>query len=482
MPPIEPRALVRTMTVRFAKEDFRNRLREIADFALRYADHRLPKPDQHFGEEGGQAYIRTVWKGWKRAQICIVEELAQISKQRAVLEQLKKDARKNGNQELANSAGTTIGGLDHAEAILRTVANSMIWTMFLSRRWIVRRLWAGGQPVPVTSISRETTFFVDDVNESPDSVALMADITSLVNVGDVIVARLGPEYSEPDIIELKEGAINNRIVSMVGEYGTDPSDVPSEVLAGIDREIGPHGRKHFERVARQIRRARNFESLANDDVGADPETGAAMRNIGPELEVHTYDATLMEMMLAADKTGSAIDCIDGCLWVGVYYSAPTQDKPPNNFLREITGRGADGSFTVWNLRRVSTDPRLQPVFLRDLDLEAILDILLGDVQILVYIDWDAFFQQARQTGISARWTTREERKEITENYYQERAFRQDARIPVLEKDGAKVMLMGGVVARIVTEGLSPLCLLEIVHMQLRGWDQSDDNHGASSQF
>ena len=130
---------------------------------------------------------------------------------------------------------------------------------------------------------------------------------------------------------------------------------------------------------------------------------------------------------------------------------------------------------------MSTDPRLQPVFLRDLDLEAILDILLGDVQILVYIDWDAFFQQARQIGISARWTTRQERKEITENYYQERAFRQDARIPVLEKDGREIRLMGGVVARIVTEGLSPLCLLEMLHMQLCGWDQSDVSRAAAKR-
>ena len=92
--------------------------------------------------------------------------------------------------------------------------------------------------------------------------------------------------------------------------------------------------------------------------------------------------------------------------------------------------------------------------------------MLGDVQILVYIDWDAFFKQANQTGISARWTTRRERKEITENYYQERAFRLDARTPVLEKDGAELKLMGGAVGRIVNEGLSPLCLLEMIDMSL----------------
>ena len=441
-------------------------MRAITSFALRYASDRLPHPSQHSGQEEARAYIRTVWEGWKRAQICIVDELAQITMQQTVLEQLKKGSRKTRNHDLANSIGIAIRGLDHKETILRTVANSMLWTMFRSRRWIVRGLWAGGPPVPVTSISRETTLFFDDVNDSPDSVALMADITSLVNVGDVIVAHLGPEHPEPYIIELKEGAINDRIVSTVEEYGTDPAEVPPQVLDGIDREIGPHGRKHFERVARQMRRARNCESLANDDIGEDPETGAPKQNIGPELEVYTYDATLLEMMFAAAKTGSAVDCIDGCLWVGVYYSTPTQGELQENFLREIADRGAARSFPVWNLLRVSTDSRLQPLFLRDLAPESILDIMLGDVQILVYIDWDAFFKQANQTGISARWTTRRERKEITENYYQERAFRLDARTPVLEKYGTELKLMGGAVGRIVNEGLSPLCLLEMSQMSL----------------
>ena len=251
--------------------------------------------------------------------------------------------------------------------------------------------------MPVTSISCETTLFVDDVNDSPDSVALMADITSLVNVGDVIVAHLGPEHPEPYVIELKEGAINDRIVSIVvEEYGTDLAQVPSQVLDGIDREIGPHGRRHFERVARQMKRMRNFESLANDDLGEDPETGAPMQHLGPELEVDTYDATLMEMMFSAAKAGNAIGCIDGCLWVGVYYSTLTQGELQKNFLQEIADRGASVSFPVWNLLGVSTDPRLQPMFIRDLAPEYILDIMLGNVQVLVYMDWEAFSsKQAR---------------------------------------------------------------------------------------
>ena len=192
-----------------------------------------------------------------------------------------------------------------------------------------------------------------------------------------------------------------------------------------------------------------------------------MQNVGPELGVDTYDATLMEMMVSAAKAGSAIGCIDSCLWVGVFYSTPKQGELQENFLQEIAERGASASFPVWNLLRVSTDPRLQPMFLRDLAPDSILDIMLGKVQILVYMDWDAFFEQASQIGVCARWTTRKERREIIEEYYQETAFRRDGRTPVLEKDGAELKLMGGAVGRIVNEGLSPLCLLEMIQMSLR---------------
>ena len=197
------------------------------------------------------------------------------------------------------------------------------------------------------------------------------------------MAHLGPEHSEPYIIELKEGAANDRIVSIVEKYGTTPAEIPPNVLDGIDSEIGPHGRKHFERVARQTKRARNFESLANDDIGEDPETGFLKRHIEPELEVYTYDRKLMEMMLAAAKIGRYIGRIDDCLWVGVYYSTPEQGELQENFLQEIARDGASVSSAVWNLLGVSTDPRLQPMFLRDLAPEYVLDIMLGEVQILV---------------------------------------------------------------------------------------------------
>ena len=115
------------------------------------------------------------------------------------------------------------------------------------------------------------------------------------------------------------------------------------------------------------------------------------------------------------------------------------------------------------------------MFIRDLPAEYILDIMLGDVQVLVYMDWDAFFKLANQAGIHARWTTRKERNEITKDYYQETSFRQDGHIPVMERDGAQYMLMGGSFGRIVNEGLSPQTLLGMTYFSLRGWDVPQTN-------
>ena len=311
---------------------------------------------------------------------------------------LAKRPARNRDKSMARPLATAINKLNRQEAILRMIANSIVWTMFRMERWKVRWLWTAAPRVSITSIGTQTSSFVDDINGSPDSVALMTDITSLVGVGDVLVMDWA-HGGRPIIVELKSGATNSRIVSLVEAHQGDIEKVALHEL----EEIGPQARKHLERVARQTERKQNFESIANNDIGKDPETGAYLQNIGTEaMELDIYDPALDAMMSAAAKAGSVIECIDGCLWMGVYYHASLQDEPWQNFLPEITNRGASGSFRVWNVQQASMHPRMQPILLRAMSPESVYDILLGDALVLAYIDWDAFFQQANENGIDAQ--------------------------------------------------------------------------------
>ena len=464
------------------RQTLRNRLREIADLTLRCAIGKVPDPNQRPTQEEYHAFLREVWEDWKLAQGDIVKELLSIHAQRTTLQGLESKAHDSHDQALTNQLRTVGSNLDHTETILRSIANSMVWLMFYNRRWIVRRLWVrGSSPPPINSIGSETALFVDTVNSNPNSVALLSDITSLVGVGDVIVTDLRFSH-EPRIIELKGGATNERVISLVEEYGTDLQGVPPHVLESLADEVGPHGIKHFGRVARQKERAQNFESFANHDVGVDPETGGYARNFGPELGVDTYDAALRAMMLEAAHKDSVVKCVEECLWVGVYHRKNVSPGLKENFLQEVADRGGSVLCSVWNLQSACFDPRLQPLFLRDLDLESMLDIALGNVVVLIYIDWDAFFEQVRAAGISARWTTREEWKEIIASFYQERAFRSDGHVPIMEKDGRSFTSMGGHVGRIVNEGLSPRCLLGMIQSSFGPQDEDAEKTDARRQF
>ena len=174
--------------------------------------------------------------------------------------------------------------------------------------------------------------------------------------------------------------------------------------------------------------------------------------------------------------------MEDCLWVGVYRREAIGPGLRESFLQEVSDRGGSLLFNVWNLQSVCFDSRLQPLFLRDLELESILDIALGNVVVLIYIDWDAFLEQVRDAGISARWSTRAERKEIIENFYHERAFRSDGHLPVMEKDGRSFTSMGGHVGRIVNEGLSPRCLLGMIQSSFGPLDEATEKTDARQQF
>ena len=100
---------------------------------------------------------------------------------------------------------------------------------------------------------------------------------------------------------------------------------------------------------------------------------------------------------------------------------------------------------------------------------------LGFGLVLAYIDWDAFFQQANDRGINSRWTTRRERKGITETLgRQDQAFRRDGHTPVFGMGEVKYSPLGGAAQRIVVEGTSPRSSLQMIEEALRRWNESED--------
>ena len=101
------------------REVFKDRLREITDFALRHAQYSLPPLGPDSSKEDIEAYIKKVWEGWKWAQHLITEDLVYIHINRDVLQGLSRGARKNRDKSVGNLLATALKNLDHQEKILR---------------------------------------------------------------------------------------------------------------------------------------------------------------------------------------------------------------------------------------------------------------------------------------------------------------------------------------------------------------------------
>lgn len=470
------------MLQRFTHSEFKKRLRQIYNLAHANASNQFPHFDyRHATEEEWVAFRRSIWEGWKWAQHHIIEDLVYIAQCRQVAQSHLKIARRNRKSFLVKQISAFIADIDRQEAILRSLANSIIWGMYGLRRWLVRQLWAGSPSVPLTSINPSTAVIADDINDDFDSVAILTDITSFANIGDIIVLKGNSQDGGLSVIEVKDGQVNEHLMSLIQEYGPDIQDIPSETLSEIQERVNGDITEQAERLIRQIKRSRNYESLVNDDVGKDSVTGADLHLIGPVMEVEDYDIKLSGMLSAAAITGSVIDVVEGCLWIGVYFPTSGHRNSQQRFLEEITRRGATPGYPVWSLSSSVANPTMQPLFLRSLTQDSIVDILVGDVLVLVYVDLDALLVMARNLGMNTRWTTRQERRELTAEFHKELGFGRNGRTPVFEEGEAKFTMMGGTIGRLVFEGLAPSSLLKIIQRDLNRMKFGDiEDEGASA--
>lgn len=468
------------MLQRFTHSEFKTRFRKIYTLAHAHASNQFPRYDyRHPTQAERDDFQRAIRTGWKWAQRYIIEELTYIAQWKSIAQSNLKDARKKRKHSLVNQTAAFIADIERQEVILRSLANSIVWGMYGLQRWIVRRLWTATPPVPITSINPVTATIADGINDDAESIAILADITSLVSIGDIVTLHGISGNEIPRAIEVKDGQINERLMDLIDEFGPDIDRIPTEFLNELQESTHGDAVHQAERLIRQIKRGKNYESLVNDDFGKDPVTGADMRLLGPIIEIEDYDDRLRGLLSAVSVTQSAIGVVEGCLWIGVYVSTVVHGNLLDTFLNDIIARGANPGFPVWNLSRSVEYPSMQPIFLRSLPPDSIVDITVGDTIVLLYVDWETLFALARKSGIDARWTTRQERKENTERYYHEPGFRRDGHTPVFEKGEAKIMLMGGTIGRLVYEGIMPSSLVRIFERDLNrmNLDDSEEAQG-----
>ena len=186
--------------------------------------------------------------------------------------------------------------------------------MIEGKLYIARRFY---QNAPGSKNLEDTNYksvmlVADKINEKPDNFVLLTDITSYVQIGDLV----GVINGKRKLIEVKEGERNNEILEDINAVNN--SDLP----------ICEFFEKYKERPkdVEQIRRILKQEIVANDEIniintdsGHDPVTDRNIKIYTPkEATPYFYDELLDLEKQLMTRNFWAYTVVDSCLHIGLY--------------------------------------------------------------------------------------------------------------------------------------------------------------------
>jgi hypothetical protein len=99
------------------------------------------------------------------------------------------------------------------------------------------------------------------LNDDPRSLALIADLSTGIAIGDVLHFTVTEEPRlSLGLLEIKEGRANRAILELHDLFGANPAEFDA-ALRDFAERYGDHGTKQLERFARQLDRADTYHKL-----------------------------------------------------------------------------------------------------------------------------------------------------------------------------------------------------------------------------
>lgn len=335
------------------------------------------------------------------------------------------------------------------EVLFRGIADSIAWQMINGQLCYARRIYREQRQPNFNESSFETVVSAAKFmrERDPGSMPLISDITSFVQIGDLLVASPGKGIST---VEVKTGKENERIGKLLDFYQRSGCEQFREILTQTETK---HTVKQFERMRRQVSRMGFFGTLVNSGEGEDPDTGQKIAIPEPTVVIDTWDEALLDLIEQAEKKGWAYG-VQGSIFIGCYRGDNWLRAGHIAFLGALAGVGnIEEQFHVARLADCMSIPLAPPLFTRELAEETIFDLLFGRMHICIGLNVPQMIEDCEMTGMNARIATRKEMA----------SARQVGGNPVLldgkgvfiEHGGKGMLVLDGIILRAMFHGQRP---------------------------
>lgn len=432
-----------------SKEEFLNIVDDLTSLIRENAVNRLKL--NSFGEiqNNREKFISEVHKDFHKAQLKIGAGLINKEEELKKLQVDLKNARRKNDTKTVTEIKSEIIVINFRQSVYRKLADSIAWQLINGHHYIARRLFIH-QPSPIITSSNinDVMSRVNELNSNDtQSFALISDLTSFVQIGDILQNTPKGIY----IIEAKEGE-KNEIAREILDYLNLPDDINyDEVFPdSFDKKM----KEQVKRMHRQDVRAKRAKEVINKGIGKDPYSGRDIfiNEVNSDLE---YYYNVIEKLIDESKSKDwAYDVIDECLHIGAYRNKWLAYGPAalEYIIKETTGKVVKPINLLNNINIQIT----VPLFLKPFNSETLRNILSGEIMIYMSLDYEQVIRKFKALGVEAKWSSRKETHQLKEdNPEKQELITIDNQAISISNSNVSLHLGSGFFVRIVSDNLRP---------------------------
>ncbi|WP_431244397.1 hypothetical protein ACQ9BO_08815 [Flavobacterium sp. P21] len=328
------------------------------------------------------------------------------------------------------------------------IADGIAWQLIRGEIHVSRRLYIGESVKQLDSSNLEHAIKVSlEINESPENFALISDLTHFVQIGDLLTRT--PKGLA--IMELKEGSVNNKIADLVKKIhdtGFPLKDLEDEI-SNLDLNTN----KQLQRVLRQEERAFRAVEIINKDEGNDPKTGEKISVSTPKNRTEFYSHEFEKLFKKLESSIWAYDVIDrGCLHVGLYRD---EGRFMTGLIKDILDKKTTNHVII-DFVSIAGNVS-EPLFAKPLPPKLMIDILVGDIKLIIGLNIDALIQVFKDTGFEVELLSEKQTMKLKQREKMKVMFIINKRaIRLTNPENKKTMIVGGgIISKILYDSIYP---------------------------
>lgn len=253
-----------------------------------------------------------VHKGWKKSQKIVLKKILEIENEIKILKKDLKKAKSKHEREVVKKLNNEIRRTEYNKAKYQMVINSIVWNICGLDHHVIRRFFFDGD---INNISKDSiskcTEFINQTNKDKYKIAIYADLTTFVHVGDVII--FNPKTGLLEIKELKEGKVNETCREILTNASEENLSI-EQVATQLPKKTS----KQLSRMAKQDWRIEKVLESIKQDEGIDIGTELPLKVSKDRQYIFTYDNRIIKLYNQLKKKKWAIDFVDDCLSIGLY--------------------------------------------------------------------------------------------------------------------------------------------------------------------